>query len=586
MAAKGGTGISAGLTWDGEKEFKNAISEMNQGLKVLGSEMALVTQSYKNNADSLDALNAKNDVLSRQIFTQKDKVVELEKALQASAEKYGEADKRTQNWQISLNKAQTDLIKMEDALKDGNQAVEEAAKKTTKLGDAQKELSGKTGGLGSSIGGLTSALGINLPRGADQAIKGLDGVKVSTLALVGATAAVVKGLFDLTKNAADTADELLEMSSKTSIAVGTLQELKYAAEFVDVDLNTLTTALPKLTKSMDAARRGSADTAEAFRKLGVRTTSNHGALRKNEEVFYDVIDALSRVSNETERDALAMKLLGKSATELNPLIEEGSKRLKELGTEARAMGYVMSNTAINDLGILKDKMDMFDKQTETLKNSLAMVMLPVLSQIFEMLNKVDPKMLATIAITAAIAMTIISVIKAVSGLVGTAGALGGFFSVANNGFAITALKVVAVVAALIALAAIIAIILGKGNELSSTMNSIGKSVGDMTTIVSKSPGQIDIRENARGTSDFEGGLTWVGEEGPEIIDLPPHTKIYSNARSRQIAAQGAANNAGGDTYVINVNANQLQEVTGLLRAFEDAKRLKRQGGVTVGIGIA
>ena len=38
-----------------------------------------------------------------------------------------------------------------------------------------------------------------------------------------------------------------------------------------------------------------------------------------------VIDALGKVTNETERDALAMQILGKSAQELNPLIEAGSQ---------------------------------------------------------------------------------------------------------------------------------------------------------------------------------------------------------------------------------------------------------------------
>ena len=54
-----------------------------------------------------------------------------------------------------------------------------------------------------------------------------------------------------------------------------------------------------------------------------------GTLRDSEEVYWEIIEALGKVENETERDALAMALLGKSATDLNPLIEAGSEKMEE-----------------------------------------------------------------------------------------------------------------------------------------------------------------------------------------------------------------------------------------------------------------
>ena len=45
----------------------------------------------------------------------------------------------------------------------------------------------------------------------------------------------------------------------------------------------------------------------------------------------------------------------------------------------------------------------------------------------------------------------------------------------------------------------------------------------------------DVGSNARGTSFWKGGLTWVGEEGPELIDLPRGSKVYSNQKSIQMA---------------------------------------------------
>ena len=71
---------------DGEKEYKAAVSEINASLRVLNSEMKLVSEQFKNNDKSVEALTASSDVLSRQILTQKEKIEALQAALKNSAE--------------------------------------------------------------------------------------------------------------------------------------------------------------------------------------------------------------------------------------------------------------------------------------------------------------------------------------------------------------------------------------------------------------------------------------------------------------------------------------------------------------------
>lgn len=60
----------------------------------------------------------------------------------------------------------------------------------------------------------------------------------------------------------------------------------------------------------------------------------------------------------------------------------------------------------------------------------------------------------------------------------------------------------------------------------------------------------DIGRNARGTSNWKGGPTWVGEEGPEIVNLPRGSEVLSNPKSR-LAMQEARRNdsSGGDTHI-------------------------------------
>lgn len=55
-------------------------------------------------------------------------------------------------------------------------------------------------------------------------------------------------------------------------------------------------------------------------------------------------------------------------------------------------------------------------------------------------------------------------------------------------------------------------------------------------------------KNYRGTQNWRGGLTWVGEQGPELVNLPKGSQVFSNQKSQQIAAGG-----GGKTQIVIEN---------------------------------
>ena len=96
-------GLKIGV--EGEKEFKKALSDINQSFKVLGSEMTLVTSQFDKQDKSVQAAAARNEVLNKQIDAQKAKIETLRAALKNASDSFGENDRRTQNWQIQLNKA-------------------------------------------------------------------------------------------------------------------------------------------------------------------------------------------------------------------------------------------------------------------------------------------------------------------------------------------------------------------------------------------------------------------------------------------------------------------------------------------------
>ncbi len=561
--------LGASIALDGEREFKKALTEINAGIKVNSSELRLLSAQYIQNGNSVKALTDRGVALQNQVNSQREKVETLRAALQNAATQYGESDKKTANWKVSLNNAEIQLMSMEGELKDNSEALQKATQDMEKYGLKEDEVHEQTKTLGGSLSDMISQLGINLPAGADKAIQALDGTKVSAMALVGITAGIITGFAKTTIEAAKTADELLQLSDTTGLATDTLQELQYASEFVDVSVDTMTGSMTKMIRTMGDARDGVKSAEDAYRKLHVRVTDTTGQLKDSETMFYEVIDALGQVRNETERDAIAMDIFGKSARELNPLIKAGSQRLKELGIEAQNMGYVMDEHALEALGALDDAMQRFDKQSDSFKNSIAMVLLPPLTALFEMLNKIDPKILATVAIIGSIAVVAVTVVKGIKSITDI---FGGLNPVAMKTTAI----VVGVTAALIALAAIIAVIIGKGSELDRTMANVGSSVNDMTDTVNQAPNRYRAPRYAIGTNYHPGGLAWVGEEGPELMSLPPGTRAYNRQQSLQMVQQSQ----GGDTFNLYVRADEIGEVQKMVDTFKNLKRQARAGKVT------
>ena len=128
---------------EGEKAYRQAISGINSDLKVLASEMSKVTAEFGKNNLSTSSLASKSKVLNEQIERQKEKISTLKGALEQSSEKYGENDKRTNNWKTSLNKAEIELSKMENSLSEVNSEMEKSKTPLDKLNSKLSEQSEK-----------------------------------------------------------------------------------------------------------------------------------------------------------------------------------------------------------------------------------------------------------------------------------------------------------------------------------------------------------------------------------------------------------------------------------------------------------
>lgn len=188
-------GLKIGL--EGEKEFKKALSEINQSFKVLGSEMKVVTSQFDKNDKSVEALTARNQVLNKEIETQKKKIETLRAALSNAAESFGENDRRTQNWQIQLNNATAALNDMERELEQNESAIDElgdemqqAGKQADNFGDeiegAAKDADGASSKL-EKVGSVVKGLGVAIGASVAAAGAALAGLTKSFLDLAEST---------------------------------------------------------------------------------------------------------------------------------------------------------------------------------------------------------------------------------------------------------------------------------------------------------------------------------------------------------------------------------------------------------------
>lgn len=610
--------IKTNIKLDGEREYKAAVGEINNSLKTLDSELKLLKNTYAENKGDVEGLTKINEALNRQILTQKEQISALEDALKNAAQEYGESDARTQRWQQKLNKANSTLIDMERELRDNTDALKDAGVEADNFSGGIEDLVEKTGAVdeqsasfGTTLQDVADKLGIQLPAGAQEAVNGLGGVSVAAgaavfglAALVTAIVKVEKALIDMTKESAKFADDILTMSMTTGQSAQQLQEFSYAAELIDVSVDTLQTSLTKLTNNMQNAMNGTGDAKKAFEQLGIAVTDSEGNMRTANDVFYETIDALGKVGNATERDALSMDIFGRSAQDLNPLIIQGSDTLREYADEAHNVGYVLDNEALSALGAVDDGFQRLQTTQDAVKNNMAAEFAPYLTSALEdiraLIEKVGKALIDSGAVEAfgSILESSVSLLEPLGALVTTI-------------LPALSLALKPIVEAVALLADTMDVLVGmltlNGDKISTALGwnasrgqlshqqvasgaysgyRYSESAGwiesgvhteaELRAEYAKNPvGTYEYWKqlhgyNAAGTDYWYGGRTLLGENGPEMAILPQGTRILTAQESRQAG--------GGDIYNITIPASSIKEFEDIIRIVKNRRRVSRMGG--------
>lgn len=391
-------------------KLTDSLKDVDKALKDTETQLKDVNKLLKMDPGNVDLLKQKHELLGKAVTDTKKRQEELKKALEES-KKAGDTEE---------NRRQQDLLQRE--LIETTQKLEDLESQYKRSSPVLESISTKTGQL------------------ADQT------KKLSAAAAVGAA-----GMIGMAVSAGKEADELLTLSRNTGLSVEELQKMQYASELVDVSLDTMTGSITKLTKGM-------ASNNKAFETLGISIRDENGNMRDATDVWYEALEALGKVENETERDQLSMELFGKSAMEMSGIVDDGGAALKALGEEAEKSGNILSQDAVEDAGKFNDALDKL-KGTATQAflsagASLAETLVPALEKLVGVVSDVLNWFGSLDGTTQTVILTVLALVAAISpvlGLISTLTGLAAALNVAMLPMIGTIALIVAAVAAVIAI---------------------------------------------------------------------------------------------------------------------------------------
>jgi hypothetical protein len=256
----------------------------------------------------------------------------------------------------------------------------------TILGHLKLDRSGFTAGM-MEAQALTGALGSTISAFLANPLAG-----VAMVAKEAATAIV-----DLVTGTAEAGEEIGKLSRATGASVEFLSTLKHAAYMTEVNFDSLKMGFQRLFRSASEAKSGTGPAAEAFKALGVAVVGADGHVRPTEQLFLDVADAISKVSNEAERTSLVQDIFGRGSGSLLELLGKGKAGIQELQASARASGNEMS-------GSMVAAMEKFNDQIKQIKSELGGLALqagaelvkelvPVIQSLSTLLREMQPTLL-------------------------------------------------------------------------------------------------------------------------------------------------------------------------------------------------
>lgn len=156
--------------------------------------------------------------------------------------------------------------------------------------------------------------------------------------------------------ALDYASSLGEVSQQLGVTIKDLQVYRYIASQVGLSQEEIDASLQKLTRTAGEAAAGSKSQAKAFADLGIAVTDTNGRVKTASELMPAVADGLARIQDPARRAAIEVDLFGRAGQNLDPLLSQGSRAIKEMEDRAAGLGIILSDDLAKGADDAADKM--------------------------------------------------------------------------------------------------------------------------------------------------------------------------------------------------------------------------------------
>lgn len=355
-------------------QYTKSVGDLKAKQREVEAQFNNSTGALENWEKSVVGLRAKVSEMTQKLQLQAQIIGEhraaMEAAKNAEGDNAGAVDEATKKY----NTANRELRSIKSELEKYKGELGKAEAAENGVGNGANQMGQQIQGAGTKTGGLKAKLSEFAGSAVGQFASVAGAVMLAKQAL--------QKVVDLIEEAAKFGDEMMKMSKKTGIAVDQLQALSYAAIETDTDLESITTGLARLTKSIGGATTGNKDLSDTFASLGVSLKDDvTGNLKDSEQIFYDTIDAIGKVDNETQADIITQKLFGRSFQDLKGLIDAGGDELKKYTDEAKATGIVLNKGLIVQLDKMADQTEKLSAKFESFGRRVVAGLAPAITSV-------------------------------------------------------------------------------------------------------------------------------------------------------------------------------------------------------------
>lgn len=399
--------IGASIVLEGEKEFKAAVTDCNRQLRGMKSELSLVKEKYAENANSLEALQAKHKVLSQVLQGQRSKldatkagyvhsaesqkkvadgleklraeyknaqaemdkmkksgtatdaeldkqqktIDELAEAIKKGERNYEAAGSRVENWKNQLNTAEAQTIRASRALNTNDKYMKEAknsangcATSIDQYGKSVREVRVNVEQLGESNRQAFNNL-------ADQIVASGVKEKVEDIA---------KTLYECSESA----EKFESASAKVSTIADTSKKSMGTLNKEMLDLSTKTgTAVTDIAESTYQAISASVDTSKAVETVGEATKLAKGGFTDSTTAIDGLTTVLNSYGNKV-KDASEVSDVFLTTQNLGKIsVDEIASSIGKVATNAANYGVSLQDLGTAYIQITKNGIEASESTT-------------------------------------------------------------------------------------------------------------------------------------------------------------------------------------------------------------------------------